>query len=506
MINIMLVDDEVLALDYLKNLIDWEAHGYHVAGCASSGKRALELYDKMMPEIVISDIRMPVMDGLELTRHLKERNRDVMVMLLSAYGDFEYAKKGIEYGVSNYLLKHELSEELLLTELDRMREQLLQDSRRKKIYQKYFMEQLIYNQREGKSTEEKGLGNRLFLVFLHKRSPVLNGEFVEEKWGGKERESIMAVMEKGLEGKIFYAADVTITEDNWVVLYRIENTASKYTVNSLIERKCAQLAESLRGLPECRFNIIYSFEIMQREISETFRKMSRQIRYAVFWEVDKSYSLQESPSKEKKITWGEQMRILRDAVYARDENPAQVIRGFFSNLQFEEKLDASKSLMPLLNNLLREIEEGEELKAAGEDKKLYTMEEIVADYEEKFLSLHQQIAGRDEGEYSRLIREVMHYIRKHYGQELSLDTLGEEFQMNGVYLGQMFKKEVGITFLRYLTGVRIEEAKRLLIEENRTVAETAEKIGYRTSQYFSRVFLREVGMKPQEYKKWVEKK
>lgn len=88
-----------------------------------------------------------------------------------------------------------------MTELDRMREQLLQDSRRKKIYQKYFMEQLIYNQREGRSAEEKGLGNRLFLVFLHKRSPVLNGEFVEEKWGWKRRESIMAVMEKGAGGE-----------------------------------------------------------------------------------------------------------------------------------------------------------------------------------------------------------------------------------------------------------------------------------------------------------------
>lgn len=505
MVNIILVDDEVLALDYLKNLIDWEAHGYHVAGCATSGKKALELYDKWMPEIVISDIRMPVMDGLELTRHLKKKNGDVMVMLLSAYGDFEYAKKGIEYGVSNYLLKHELSEELLLTELDRMRRQLLKDSRRNKIYQKYFMEQLIYNQRESGNTEEPELGHRLFLIFLHKRNPVQYGEFVEEKWNGEERKAIMEILEEGLEDKIFYVSDVTITDNNWAVLYRIENTASKYTVNSLIERKCMQIGDRLRRLPECRFNMIYSFEIRQCEISETFRKMSRQIRYAVFWDVDKSYSLQDIPSGEKKIFWGEQVRSLRDAVYAQDENPAQVIRGFFSNLQFEEKLDACRSLMPLLNSLLREIEEKEDIKVAEEGKKLYTMGEIIRDYEEKFLRLHQQIMWKDEGEYSRLIRDIMHYIRKNYSQELSLDTLGEKFQMNGVYLGQMFKKEVGITFLRYLTGVRIEEAKRLLKEENCTIAEAAEKIGYRTSQYFSKVFTREVGMKPQEYKKWEEK-
>lgn len=121
MINIMLVDDEVLALDYLKNMVEWEKYGYHIVGCANSGKKALELYDKTTPEIVISDIRMPAMDGLEMTKRLKKKNKDVVVILLSAYKDFEYAKKGIQYGVSDYLLKHELSEEILLEELGRVR-------------------------------------------------------------------------------------------------------------------------------------------------------------------------------------------------------------------------------------------------------------------------------------------------------------------------------------------------------------------------------------------------
>lgn len=91
--------------------------------------------------------------------------------------------------------------------------------------------------------------------------------------------------------------------------------------------------------------------------------------------------------------------------------------------------------------------------------------------------------------------------KKNYPQELSLELLGEKFHMNGVYLGQIFKKETGQTFLKYLTNVRISEAKRLLREENSTVAETAQMVGYRTSQYFSQIFMRNVGMKPQEYKK-----
>lgn len=124
MTDIMLVDDEVLALEYLKNMVDWERNGYHVVGCATSGKKALELFDRTHPQIVISDIRMPGTDGLELTRQIKEKDKETVVILLSAYRDFDYAQKGIRYGVSNYLLKHELSSELILKELEEVKEKL----------------------------------------------------------------------------------------------------------------------------------------------------------------------------------------------------------------------------------------------------------------------------------------------------------------------------------------------------------------------------------------------
>lgn len=136
MTDIMLVDDEVLALEYLKNMVDWERNGYHVVGCATSGKKALELFDRTHPQIVISDIRMPGTDGLELTRQIKEKDKETVVILLSAYRDFDYAQKGIRYGVSNYLLKHELSSELILKELEEVKEKLERAGNKKKIYQK----------------------------------------------------------------------------------------------------------------------------------------------------------------------------------------------------------------------------------------------------------------------------------------------------------------------------------------------------------------------------------
>lgn len=501
MTDIMLVDDEVLALEYLKNMVDWERNGYHVVGCATSGKKALELFDRTHPQIVISDIRMPGTDGLELTRQIKEKDKETVVILLSAYRDFDYAQKGIRYGVSNYLLKHELSSELILKELEEVKEKLERAGNKKKIYQKYFMNQLIYHRVTAEELDKSILGNRFFLLLLNKRNPVIQGEFAETRWTEEEQEAVRNILEESLENIVFYAADVQITENNWILLYRIENTASKYMVNSLILRKCHQIADQLELCLQMHFNMVYSYEITPKEISKTFRTISRQIRYSVFWEDEAICAMEKMPEKEKKAIWGEQIRILREAIYGSEEELEKQIEVIFSGIREKEDLEDCKILLPSLSNLLGELCESENCKEIDLKEPLYTIREIEQYYCRNFSYIQQKYARKARLGYSRTVLDMIDYIEKNYPQELSLELLGEKFHMNGVYLGQIFKKETGQTFLKYLTNVRISEAKRLLREENSTVAETAQMVGYRTSQYFSQIFMRNVGMKPQEYKK-----
>ncbi len=499
MITIMLVDDEVLAMEYLKNMMDWEAHGCRIIGCVSNGKRAVELYEKEWPDIVISDIRMPGMDGIELTRKLKERNPDAIVVLLSAYKDFEYAQQAIQYGASNYLIKHELCEEKIVRELKRVQEQLQSKNKKDKIYQTYFMNQLIHNQ-IGEMEEEK-LGKRLFLLLVHKRNYFHQGSLVEEEWSAEEQEVLRSVIEKSMEDTIMYVADVPLTANNLLVLYRIENTTSQYTVNQLIERKTAQIGNALKGLPECYFNILFSCEIMQKEISMIFQRMSRQIRSSFFWKANKALYLSDISEKEEKVIWGNQISNLKNALYEEGTDMKETIRQIFREVQ-SCQMESCKSLVHLFDGMERKVREEEGFQKKDNMEKLFTIEEVEEYYITCFEELYQKI---HQEEYSKQVENMIRYIRQNYDQELSLEMLGEKFQMNGVYLGQIFKREVGITFLKYLTNVRIEEAKRLLQKENCTIAETASLVGYRTSQYFSHIFTRTVGMKPQEYKRWKEK-
>ena len=508
MIKVLLVDDEVLAMEYLHNMIDWEGNGYQIVGHAFNGRKAMEMYEEERPDIVISDIKMVGMDGLELAEWLKQRNPDVIVILLSAYKDFEYAQKGIEYGVANYLLKHELNEKKLIQELEKVRKKLETGAKTRKIYQKYFTRQLIYNQADTAEIEAEELGNRFFLVMIHRNDKFQNGKFKEIEWTAEEIMELAEVLEEDKDG-ISYVADVRLTINTVIILYQIENITSKYMVSTMIERKSKEIEDRMKRIPGCQFNLIYSDEIRKNEISNIFQRMSRQIHHAVFWKPCRAYPLNRLrvSEDENKVAWNELMKELSTMIYDGNQEWDHFIAYLFEKVKYPEyNLGEFKELLHALENLIRELEEKEGFMHKSMEEEGNRIEDIQNYYVSCIRHIYFELQERKNKKYSRLIQDVMRYIRKNYNQELSLEILGERFQMNGVYLGQMFKKEVGVTFLKFLTNCRVEEAKRLLEEGDLNISEVAEKVGYKTSQYFSQIFIKTTGVRPQEYKKWNEAK
>ena len=120
LLKVMIVDDEILAINHMKNLIQWEGYGFEIAAESTNPVKAIDLYKKVLPDILIVDIRMPAMDGLEFSRRTLAMNHKVKVILLTSYKDFEYAKQALEMGISNYFLKHELHADTLVVELEKI--------------------------------------------------------------------------------------------------------------------------------------------------------------------------------------------------------------------------------------------------------------------------------------------------------------------------------------------------------------------------------------------------
>lgn len=508
MIKILFVDDEILAMEYLQSLVDWEKHGYQVVGHALNGKKALEIFERENPQIVISDIKMVGMDGLELARQLKEKNPDIVVILLSAYRDFEYAQKGIQYGVSNYLLKHELCEEKLLEELGKISEKLKTGEKKRRMYHRYFVRQLIYNHEEITEEEKKNFGNRFFMLILQKNALFQNGIFLEQRWEEQEIQIMISMAEEDINGKIEYLAEERLSESHMILLFKISDVNSKYAVTKEIEKISKRIADSLKEAVNCSFNLIYSNEIKREEISNIFQKMSRLIRYSVFWKSGRMYELARLPEPEEtiKTDWNEKEKELKEIVYKEEKQLEDYLEYLFEFVQFpSQNLQAFKELVYMLENLMRQIENQESLNLERNQILSGKLAEVQRYYSKYFKIISEQITKKENKKYSGIVVSMIHYINKNFYKELNLEIMGEEFEMNGVYLGQIFKKETGSTFLKYLTNCRIEEARRLLTEGNRSIAEVAEMVGYKSGQYFSQIFMKNTGTTPQEYRKWNRK-
>lgn len=508
MMKVLFVDDEILAMEYLQNLIPWEQYGFRVIGHAQNGKKAIELYEKERPELVISDISMAGMDGLQLTKRLKEINPECIIILLTAYKDFEYAKKGIEYGIFDYLVKHELSEELLFTEINKVKKKLEDGGKKQKIYQTYFARHLIYNSTDELEMEEKNLGNRFFLILVHKNNEFLHGVFHEKSWSLEELQNLNTAMEPTEDG-IMYVADVRLTSDNIIILYKIENLSSKFDINLRIERMSRQIGMALSPIQECQFNLIYSEEIRKNEISATFQKMSGQIRYAVFWKPCYVYGLNRMIDfkEEEKISWNEKMEEIKMILYKGEHDTDSLIGYLFEMVVYPVyNMRALKDLIYAMENMTRDICYREGIELSHYTVYGNKIENIQQYYMEVYRGIKEQLQRKEDNKYSEQVRDMIRYIRNHYGNEISLESLGDQFHMNGVYLGQIFKKETGETFLKYLTNYRIQEAKRLLEDNKLSITEISELVGYRTSQYFSQIFIKSVGMRPQEYRRWNKRK
>ncbi len=496
MIKILIVDDEILALNYLEKLILWEEKGFQLIGKATNGIHAIELYKKHSPDIVVTDIKMVNMDGIELAKKLKEINPKVNIILLSAYKDFEYAKEGIKIGVINYILKHELCAELLIKELQQVATNNTISCEKEKIYQKYLVEQLVYNNLDN---NELQWGNRFFLIMVHRNNIFNEGNFIQLKINDEMLKDLRYVLEETLEDVLHYIVDIKITDNNLLVLYKISNTTSRSKINQLINQKSKTVALStIRG-----FNIVHSYEIAKNEISYNFQRISRLIRYSVFLEEDKIYSLESINEgvSTYKIKWNDGIKNIEESLYVSKEICIEKINELFiATITPMYNIESFKELISMLENLLVKLEEEYGITRPRFKVDIFKYEDIKAYYENCFVGIVEEITNNEKKNYSNLTRKMIIYIRKNYCKDLSLEILGENFQMNGIYLGQILKKETGITFLKHLTNLRIEEAKRLLKTGEYSVGEVAEKIGYKTSQYFSQIFIKTVGMKPQEFK------
>jgi len=518
--RLVLVDDESGQLDILSNIIIELYPNFHVKAFDNSLK-ALEYIQNNDVDAVISDIRMPVMDGLKLTEEIGKVKPDVIVGIISAYSDFEYAQKAIDYGVIGYIVKP--VSKAKLTELIGKIQQ--QTSASKENFNK--INDLNNQLNEYKPIYiEKQFRQWLMGLLDSKNNELISSIF---KWNGF---GIVAASKLNIEPQInnnlnnlsdfipffkmhvkkLFSAEAAVLsvlfDEQKLIIVSIMDFPEKIP-KELIVNRFEQLAKEIKnefklnvriGLSEYAYHIIDNIHqcFEQAMLASDYTFLIPTPVCLEFDKVNKLKVIDESVlySLSNKLLdrfrafnlqgIAEQLELFCNT-YANGQYIAQsnIIREHFIHMALSAKNHVQYNAFDYMLNNMNHCDT------------IFDLAKILSAYLEKLILYQRE---RDDALTFEIIQKVKSYIEAHFSEDISLEHIAEIFHFNPSYISLLFKNYSKVGFKEYLINLRIEEAKRLLRETNLKVYEIARKIGYNDVAYFVKLFKKEVGTSPNRYR------
>ena len=516
MFKVLLVDDEPFVTKALKVLIDWEEQGYVVCGDAKDGKDALCKIEKIKPDLVITDIRMPRLDGISLIKHcVEELNLKSKFIILSGYNEFKLALQAINYKVKDYILKP-IDEDELIEKLKEIHEEIKKEKQvetliesTNNLFTQNFVEKLIKNQQsivevEWLDNKLKLKENQILRYCIIKLEQRYKDEFGEEQ-NKINKNEILSILKskdyfyiiKESKNKIQVILKENVKEDNTFHgrinnFLQEANEIDNLVVSIYLGGKINSLDKLKDSYEQCLKTMEYSF----------YKDKDSLIYYEQIKKPEMTFSLEKTLSVStvvKAIEMGEYSEIQKEL--------ATVFK------QFQSSLAPVEAVKIYINNVVIKtmkimVELGGEVDLFSKKYSyfVYNMENFnLQEVQEKTLKFCLKsscyIKELQQGNSMGVINEIEKYIKENYMNDISLKALSEKYYMNSVYLGQQFKRYFGVNFNDYLNELRIEEAKKQLSRTNKKIYEIAESVGYKNTDYFVSRFQKFTNMSPSKYRK-----
>ncbi|UPK41566.1 helix-turn-helix domain-containing protein [Paenibacillus pabuli] len=533
MYKLMIVDDELLMRVGIRSMLNWEEYNFYVAGEAGNGKEALELALEVTPDLIITDIKMPIMDGLELIQKASCLMKTCKYVILSNFDEFHYVKEALKLGAVDYLIKSEITETSLIDLLATMEEKLQSErgsqnnvplmahdySKNLRHLKDSFFQDIVsgFISEKDMASKTKELHFRIrsdklvvikFIVNYYeeaKRKYVEKGEKLL-------RFSILNIMEEIMPSKWEKEIFVESSSEYWVIVNVLPGSES---VQSDLNKLCNKLMSSIKdfmnlSLTAGASTIVSGFHGIRRACQEaefalkqSFFSGSNQILY--YEDV-----IQAPPRKEVNgMLSPEQERDFLKLWVSKDNKKAEeFLEEIRSDLEVQRADESSirKQYIMVMetihSHLSRAIERGKSSLTERSPYEIVLKGEYWKDIHQDMLAhitYYFQTDSRimQERSYTDLAIELMD---KYYAEDISLQSIAGQISVNPSYLSRLFKQEKGENFITYLTRVRIEHAKAYLLSRELRVYEIAEKVGYHNYTYFSKIFKKSVGFTPEEYR------
>ena len=524
--KVILVDDEAEVIDMIEKKIHWNDLGFEVAGSATNGVKALELVEKLQPDVVLTDIKMPYMDGLELSRRLNREYPNIYIMLCTGFDEFEYAKEAVHLEIKEYMLKPvnatELSESLtnLKHTLDREREEKLNVKKLNDYFQEVlpklqsnFFISLIEGRVEKHDYErflqayQVDMKGPLFgCVIFHTSenhvpegmNPLLLYMSVERdikqrlmyQWNCREfiyMGNTLLILELDAEDKITQITDACDRFCRWA--YRI--------MGAVVTAGIGTVCDSLY------------------EISLSYERAREAVSYRVLYGTKRAINIGEIVPKEQiKPVQSEESRMQTLFRAIRIGDSAEIERAAHGEM---EKLHKNTETMSQYNLATMEIVSGffkfctdnslDFNKISGNMQNIY---EKVSQMDESSLTawivqmsetISEKLKCARNSSARRLIVEAQNIVQERYMEaDISLDEVCAVLGVSNSYFSSVFKKEAGKSFISYLTDYRMDIAAEMILNTDEKSYTIAEKVGYLDANYFSYVFKKKFGVSPSKYR------
>lgn len=524
--SVLLVDDEEEVIQIIMKKIDWESMGFRIVGYAHNGVEALEMAEEVQPDVVLTDIKMPYMDGLTMSRKLKEQHQSIRIIIFTGFDEFEYAKEAIDIEVEQYILKPVDAEELRKVFL-RIREDLDREMDEKRNISKlkeYYMESLPMLQESFYTSLIEGrIPEKQIPKYLSSYQISLEGPFyvvtilhISTSYTPEQMNSfLLAVSVKKLAEEQFadkYGSKTIIYLGDIIVISQFQNAEEITGYTDFMDEFCrlakricdARITAGIGHVCGRIQDIRMSYQSAGSAVS--YRAIYGNTRAINIAEIDPQENVDESWEQQaiqgilKRIRTGD-----REALEKQVEDCIHHFSEYGTSLQKYRIfiLELVAEIFRFGNNNQLDMDEilGEKGISMERGFQAESPEELWQWVLEISSKMQDVVLTERQNTTKSFVTKAVEYVRESYSDKnISIETVCRKLGVSAAYFSTVFKKETGKTFISYLTDYRMERAVELLLTTDDKTYIIAEKVGYADPNYFSYVFKKQFGMAPSKYR------
>ncbi|GHI01087.1 response regulator transcription factor [Neobacillus kokaensis] len=506
MLKIVIVDDELLERKALRKIIQDHLEQISIVGEASNGRIAIEAAEKTRPDLMLMDIKMPGIDGVEAVKQIRNIDPNIRFIMISAYDTFEYAKEVMRQGVKEYLLKPSPKQDLIAA-IERVRDEIMTEKNSNqeivKLKQQFdkaltlaqtkWVASLLYDQIQNIQFKDWSelLGFHVHagyavIFHFHAQENMIGSCYSTLKRIVKEKSSnevIVGNMENGQVPVLFFTKEAMEKDKLQLNIRTIVHVFQQHVKNVTLYAGIGDAYPSAQDLSKSFHEAAIAVHALLANKKQQYGFAPKQVNPPLEGE---AYQI------EKQLMESIRQGDLTQALY------------YFSQLvsehrRLEENVKRAEELFILAAHMLKELGIDYQRKDTFHD--CHTNEALRQEAKHHLTQLVQFVHSWRNSYSKGVLVAAKEYIDAHYQDALSLEEVAEYSGLSPYYFSKIFKERLGISFIDYLTEVRLGHAKKALLNPKKSLKEICYLVGYKDPNYFSRVFKKHAGLSPSEYRK-----